>query len=58
VFATPAHHDHEVVGVTDELHDRAAAAAMLDARPFRAKRCPFGSEVLVQHGQGDVEQQR
>src|SRR5215207_5787366 len=51
-------HNHEVVGAADELHDRAPGAAMLDAPPFRPERLPFGVEVLIENGQGDVGQQR
>ena len=43
-------HDHEVVGVADEFHDRAAGAAMLDASPFRSERLPLVLEVLVENG--------
>ena len=48
--------DHEVVGVADELYDRAAGAAMLGAGPFRSERLPLGVEVLVKNRQGDVGQ--
>jgi hypothetical protein len=41
--------DHEVVGVADELHDRASGAAMLDAAPVRSERLPFGAEVLIEN---------
>jgi hypothetical protein len=47
-------HDHEVVGIADEFHDRTAGAAMLDAAPFRYERLPLGVEVLIENGQGDA----
>jgi hypothetical protein len=51
-------HDHEVVGVADEFHNRTASASMLDAAPFRSERLPLGVEVLIENGQGDAGQQR
>jgi hypothetical protein len=51
-------HDHEVVGIPHELHDRAAGPPVLDALPFRTERRPAGGEVLIQNRQGDVGQQR
>jgi hypothetical protein len=44
VVAGAADHDHEVVRVADELHDRAAGATVLDAGPFRAERFPLGGK--------------
>ena len=58
VVAGAGDHDHEVVRVADESHDRFPGAATLGARPFRSERFPLACEVLVQHGQGDVGQQR
>jgi len=50
--------DHEVVCVADEFHDRTPGTSMLGARPLRSECFPLGGEVLIQHGQGDVGQQR
>jgi hypothetical protein len=50
--------DHEVVGVADELHDRTTSAPVLGACPCRTQRRVLGGEVFIQHGQGDVGQQR
>lgn len=58
VVAGAVDHDHEVVRVSDEPHGRFPGAAALGASPFRAERFPLRGEVLVQHGQSDVGQQR
>jgi hypothetical protein len=57
VAAGAGDHDHEVVRVADQPHDRATSAAMLDTPPLRSERFPLAGEALVQHGQGDVGQQ-
>ena len=51
------HHD-EIIRIADESIGRDAFTAPLGARPARAERFPLAREVLVQHRQCDVGQQR
>ena len=51
--------DDEVVGVADETVVRqAVAASFLSLLLDRHRRLPLPGEVIIQHGQGDVGQQR
>ena len=57
---SPGHEDDEVVGVTDEpVVRQAVAAAFLSlAARWPSSGLPLLDEVIIQHGQGDVGQQR
>jgi hypothetical protein len=56
-FGAADHHD-EIVRVADQSICRHTLAATLLAGPVGAERFPFLGEVLVQHRQSDVGQQR
>jgi hypothetical protein len=59
VFLLSGDEDDEVVGVTDESVVRQAlAASFLSLLLDSHCRLPVPDEVVVQHGQGDVGQQR
>ena len=59
VFPLAGHEDDEVVGVADEpVVRQAVAAAFLPLLLVGHRRLPLLDEVIIQHGQGDVGQQR
>ena len=59
VFPLAGDEDDEVVGVADESVVRQAmAAAFLSLLLDGHRRLPLPGEVIIQHGQGDVGQQR
>ena len=59
MFLLAGHEDDEVVGVADESVVRqAVATSFLSLLLDGHRRLPLLGEVIIQHGQGDVGQQR
>ena len=47
-------HDNEIIRIADQMHHGVTSAAMLAPHPVRAESIPLGSEMFVQHGEGNI----